>query len=313
MAAFRARPANLAVVQVPLQLHNGGDSWIARQFALDYAIHFRVWLPLLAQLRLPIPQCGASNYFRSRMLQEVGGWDAWKLAEDADIGIRLARFGYEAGMVSPAPLEEAPTRWRLWKNQRTRWIKGHMQTWLALNRRLPARPARHGGRSLHINACDAWRRLTCRPAPWTAVCMDCSKPVHFPQYRGVALDHVRAWLSQRRRRGSGLALDARHALDNDDDAALLATAIVGDDHRVMRNALQAARLLQDPAWADDLATGDVGRHAGTLRTTRRKWGAAEPPLFFTRRDNSSRAVVLPDTCPACATTALLRTWTGPSP
>lgn len=104
MAAFRAGPANLAVVQAPLQVHNGGDSWIARQFALEYAIHFRVWLPMLAQLRLPIPLGGTSSYFRSRMPQEVGGWDAWNVTEDAAIGIRLARFGYEDGMVSPATL-----------------------------------------------------------------------------------------------------------------------------------------------------------------------------------------------------------------
>jgi hypothetical protein len=49
-------------------------------------------LSLLAQLRLPIPLGGTSNYFRSRMLQEVGGWDAWNITEDADIGTRLARF-----------------------------------------------------------------------------------------------------------------------------------------------------------------------------------------------------------------------------
>ena len=135
MDVFRKGPANLAVVQAPLQVHNGGDSWIARQFALEYAIHFRVWLPLLAQLRLPIPLGGTSNYFRRNMLQQVGGWDAWNVTEDADIGMRLARFGYDAGMVSPATLEEAPTRWRQWKNQRTRWVKGHLQTWLVMNRR----------------------------------------------------------------------------------------------------------------------------------------------------------------------------------
>ena len=89
MAAFRAGPANLADVQEPLQVHNGGDSWIA---PLEYAIHLRVWLSLLAQLRLPIPLGGTSNYFRSRMLQEVGGRDAWNVTEDADIGTRLARF-----------------------------------------------------------------------------------------------------------------------------------------------------------------------------------------------------------------------------
>lgn len=134
MAAFRAGPDNLAVVQAPLQVHNGADSWIARQFALEYAIHFRVWLPLLAQLKLPIPLGGTSNYFRNSTLQRVGGWDAWNVTEDADIGLRLARFGYVAGMISPATLEEAPTRWRQWRNQRTRWIKGHLQTWLVFNR-----------------------------------------------------------------------------------------------------------------------------------------------------------------------------------
>lgn len=134
IAAFRSGSAKLAVVQAPLQVHNGDDSWIARQFALEYAIHFRVWLPLLAQLRLPIPLGGTSNYFRSSMLQQVGGWDAWNVTEDADIGMRLARFGYQAGMVTPATFEEAPNRWRAWKSQRTRWIKGHMQTWLVLNR-----------------------------------------------------------------------------------------------------------------------------------------------------------------------------------
>lgn len=134
ITAFRTGPANLAVVQAPLQVHNGGDSWIARLRALEYAIHFRVWLPLLARLRLPIPLGGTSNYFRHNMLQQVGGWDASNVTEGADIGMRLARFGFGAGMISPATLEEAPTSWRQWKNQRTRWIKGHMQTWLVLNR-----------------------------------------------------------------------------------------------------------------------------------------------------------------------------------
>ena len=144
IAAFRQGPDNLAVVQAPLQIHNGGDTWIARQFALEYAIHFRVWLPLLAQLKLPIPLGGTSNYFRRDRLVQVGGWDAWNVTEDADVGIRLARFGYVAGMVAQPTLEEAPLRWRQWRNQRTRWIKGHLQTWLVLNRN-PLRALREMG------------------------------------------------------------------------------------------------------------------------------------------------------------------------
>ncbi len=142
--AFLRGPRNMAVVQAPLQVHNGADSWISAQFALEYAIHFRVWLPLLAQLRLPIPLGGTSNYFRRDTLREVGSWDAWNVTEDADIGLRLARFGYTAGMVAPPTLEEAPMQWRQWRNQRTRWMKGHLQTWLVLNRH-PLRTMRDMG------------------------------------------------------------------------------------------------------------------------------------------------------------------------
>ena len=144
MNAFYHGPRNLAVVQAPLQAHNGSDSWIARQFALEYAIHFRVWLPLLTSLKLPIPLGGTSNYFHRDRLVEVGGWDAWNVTEDADIGLRFARFGYVTGMVTPATLEEAPVLWRQWRNQRTRWMKGHLQTWLVLNRN-PIRAMRQMG------------------------------------------------------------------------------------------------------------------------------------------------------------------------
>lgn len=144
MQAFLSGPANLAVVQAPLRIHNAGASWFARQFALEYAIHFRVWLPTLARIGAPLALGGTSNYFRRDVLERAGGWDAWNVTEDADIGLRLARLGYAARMISPATDEEAPTRWRQWRNQRTRWMKGHLQTWLVLNR-TPFRAMREMG------------------------------------------------------------------------------------------------------------------------------------------------------------------------
>lgn len=134
MDAFNRGPEKLAVLQAPLQVHNGADSWIAGQFALEYAIQFGVWLPMLAQFKLPVPLGGTSNYFRREALNAVGNWDAWNVTEDADIGLRLARFGYLSGTVAQPTLEEAPISWRQWQRQRTRWMKGHLQTWLVLNR-----------------------------------------------------------------------------------------------------------------------------------------------------------------------------------
>lgn len=56
------------------------------------------------------------------------------VTEDADLGYRFARDGYHAGMIGPPTWEEAPVRLGAWLNQRTRWIKGHLQTWLVLMR-----------------------------------------------------------------------------------------------------------------------------------------------------------------------------------
>jgi hypothetical protein len=145
-AAFARSDPRLAVVQAPLHIHNGKDGWLAAQFEIEYAIHFRVWLPFLASIGAPLALGGTSNFFRREALVDAGGWDAWNVTEDADIGLRLARLGYRARMIAPRTDEEAPTRWRPWLNQRTRWMKGYLQTWLVLNRS-PVQAAR--GMGLH--------------------------------------------------------------------------------------------------------------------------------------------------------------------
>ena len=143
-AAFKAGGDRLAVVQAPLSIHNGTDGWLASQFEVEYAVHFRVWLPMLARLGAPLALGGPSNYFRRDVLVEAGGWDAGNVTEDADVGLRLARLGYCSTMIAPATEEEAPARFRPWLNQRTRWMKGYLQTWLVLNRS-PIKAARGMG------------------------------------------------------------------------------------------------------------------------------------------------------------------------
>lgn len=135
MAAFQGDRGDLAVVQAPLLIHNGKDGWLAKQFEVEYAIHFRMWLPFLTRLGLPLALGGTCNYFRCDKLETAGGWDAWNVTEDADVGLRLARFGGQACMIAPPTYEEAPATFRPWLNQRTRWMKGHLQTWMVLTRR----------------------------------------------------------------------------------------------------------------------------------------------------------------------------------
>ena len=132
-AVFAASPPDLAVVQAALAIdHDEGDrSWLVRQFEIEYAILFRAILPWLAERRLLLPLGGTSNHFRRVALDRIGGWDPHNVTEDADVAVRLVRAGWRAGVVDSATHEEAPARPRAWLAQRTRWMKGWMQTWFA--------------------------------------------------------------------------------------------------------------------------------------------------------------------------------------
>ncbi|HEY6024279.1 MAG TPA: glycosyltransferase [Pseudolabrys sp.] len=127
--AFRAADNDLACVQAGLHMDTK-TSWLARYFIAEYAGHFDFFLPKLAAAGLPLPLGGSSNHFRTKMLYEVGGWDPYNVTEDADLGMRLARFGYRCSVIDSTTCEEAPASLRGWLGQRSRWFKGWMQTWL---------------------------------------------------------------------------------------------------------------------------------------------------------------------------------------
>jgi cellulose synthase/poly-beta-1,6-N-acetylglucosamine synthase-like glycosyltransferase len=135
---------NLACVQAALTVDNTADNWLCAMFTAEYAGQFDVFLPALATLRLPLPLGGSSNHFRVSHLSAVGGWDAYNVTEDADLGMRLARFGFRTAVVGTATYEEAPALIWPWLCQRTRWFKGWIQTWL-VHMRSPARLIRDVG------------------------------------------------------------------------------------------------------------------------------------------------------------------------
>ncbi len=130
LQAFGSGGDRLACVQAQLCIDNTTDSLLARLYTAEYAGQFDVFLPGIAALHLPLPLGGSSNHFRTEILREVGGWDAYNVTEDADLGLRLARFGYRTGVISSTTYEEAPAKIGPWLRQRTRWFKGWMQTWL---------------------------------------------------------------------------------------------------------------------------------------------------------------------------------------
>jgi glycosyltransferase XagB len=128
--AFRSGPPDLATVQARLNLYNARENWLTRQFTLEYSALFDGILPALDRLQLPIPLGGTSNHFRVSALKWLMAWDPFNVTEDADLGTRLARAGYRCQIIASTTYEEAPGHFMSWLRQRTRWLKGFVQTWL---------------------------------------------------------------------------------------------------------------------------------------------------------------------------------------
>lgn len=130
-ARFADADERLACLQAPLRIRTADRPmrWLERQFALEYAALFEVTLPALARLGMPLPLGGTSNHFRVDILRRIGGWDPWNVTEDADLGFRLHRLGFRCGVLSRPTWETPPPRVGVWLPQRTRWLKGFMQTW----------------------------------------------------------------------------------------------------------------------------------------------------------------------------------------
>ena len=130
LARFSEGGPNLACVQARLNTYNPDQGFLTRQFSLEYSVLFDAILPGLERLGLPLPLGGTSNHFKAEALRAAGAWDAFNVTEDADLGIRLARLGMRTATIVSTTWEEAPQDLGNWWRQRTRWLKGWMQTYL---------------------------------------------------------------------------------------------------------------------------------------------------------------------------------------
>ena len=144
VCAFRKASPDTACIQARLNYFNAFENWLTRLFTLEYSLWFDFYLPALESLRIPIPLGGTSNHFPIRVLRQLNAWDPYNVTEDADLGVRLTQLGYRTGVVNSTTYEEAASRIRVWIGQRSRWIKGYLQTYL-VHMRHPVRFAHSVG------------------------------------------------------------------------------------------------------------------------------------------------------------------------
>jgi cellulose synthase/poly-beta-1,6-N-acetylglucosamine synthase-like glycosyltransferase len=130
IAMFRNSPSNIICLQARLNYYNADTKWLTHSFSLEYSALFNIMLRGLSHLGVPLPLGGTSNHISLAHLRELGEWDAYNVTEDADLGVRLAAQGFKTAMLDSYTMEEAPIMISAWIKQRSRWIKGYMQTWL---------------------------------------------------------------------------------------------------------------------------------------------------------------------------------------
>jgi len=127
---FKKVGKNVICLQAKLNYYNPNQNLLTRFFTAEYSLWFDVTLTGLQSIDTTIPLGGTSNHFKTENLRSVEGWDPFNVTEDADLGVRLFRKGFKTAIIDSVTLEEANSRFGNWLRQRSRWIKGYMQTYL---------------------------------------------------------------------------------------------------------------------------------------------------------------------------------------
>ena len=142
--AFKELPESYVCIQSKLNYFNNDQNTLTRWFTQEYSTWFDILLSGVMSIDMPIPLGGTSNHFKTRFLKKIGAWDPFNVTEDADLGIRLYKMKYHTAMLDSYTWEEANSNVKNWIRQRSRWIKGYMQTWL-VHMRNPAKLYRELG------------------------------------------------------------------------------------------------------------------------------------------------------------------------
>lgn len=128
--AFKGVKSRVICIQAKLNFYNPRQNILTRVFTAEYALWFDLVLTGLQSIHAPIPLGGTSNHFRTNDVRNLKGWDSFNVTEDADLGMRLVKRGYLTAIVDSTTHEEANSGMKNWFWQRSRWIKGYMQTYL---------------------------------------------------------------------------------------------------------------------------------------------------------------------------------------
>ena len=114
-------------VQSPQDYHDNDGSFFKRLMFWEYAGFFQLGM-VTRNERNAIIQHGTMSLIRTAALRHAGNWSEWTITEDAELGLRLFRAGWEA-VYAPRSFGRGvmPDDFAAFRKQRFRWAYGAMQ------------------------------------------------------------------------------------------------------------------------------------------------------------------------------------------
>lgn len=117
----------VALVQAPQDYRDAADNAFKEMCYWEYAGFFHIGM-VQRNERNAIIQHGTMTMIRRKALEDVGRWAEWCICEDAELGLRLFRAGYQSIYV-PHSMGRGltPDSFTAYKSQRFRWAYGAVQ------------------------------------------------------------------------------------------------------------------------------------------------------------------------------------------
>lgn len=119
--------AHVGFVQAPQDHREWQDDRFREMCNWEYAGFFHIGM-VNRNERDAIIQHGTMTLIRRSALEEVGGWSEWCICEDAELGLRLLKAGYESVYINEVfGRGLTPNTFSGYKGQRFRWVYGAVQ------------------------------------------------------------------------------------------------------------------------------------------------------------------------------------------
>lgn len=148
-----------------LDMRNEGDGWLNTLFRGEYGWWYQLVLPAIYNAGYPVPLGGTTNFYDRDVLSEISDireerfgarwtpeedlwlsnvpdtgpipWDPVNVTEDFELGMLFWLENYDLALIDSITREESPINVRTWIQQRTRWQKGKIQTFIQYVRHPP--------------------------------------------------------------------------------------------------------------------------------------------------------------------------------